>query len=180
MLRKEFALFIIAIVLSGCEGREEVSGTPKYWGGYERERVYSLKSDVFLIQLSSSGKYALVPEDSRKSKIRKYFSRPTSLEEYRQGKEPVMVEGIAYQVPVEVIGIVEAGATIKPVRVEKLVSSNWFFGWGEYLRIYAILSSQDYRDLEVDIEDISNREFGGGKACCRNHTPSDEYLQYEP
>ncbi|MCG8088020.1 MAG: hypothetical protein AB2689_01505 [Candidatus Thiodiazotropha taylori] len=145
-----------------------------------REKVYSLKSEVFLIRMSGSGEYALVPEDSRESTIRKYFSRPSSLKEYRQGKEPVMVEGIAYHIPVEVVGIVEAGATIKPVRVEKLASPSWFFGSGDYLRIYAILTSQDFRALEVDIEDISGRDFGDGKVCCRNHTPSEEYLQYEP
>ncbi len=178
MQRKDYALFLIVIVLSGCEARQEVSEVPEYWGGYEREKNYSLKHDVFLIRLSGSGEYALVPEGSRKSEIRKHFNRPASLEEYRQGKEPIMVEGIAYQVPVEVVGIVEAGATIKPVRVEKLTSSSWFFGSGEYLRIYASLTSKNYRALEVDIEDISVRNFGGGKVCCLNHAPSKEYLQF--
>ena len=120
--------------------------------------------------------YALVPEGKYSGKVRRHYNRPSSIEEFKNGKLVISNE-IAYQIPIEVITVIEKGSILEPEKVVKFNKFTWFFGEAEFIRIFGRLNGNKYNNLLIDFEDISVRNFGGKESCCRSHSPNSDLLE---
>jgi len=180
MLRTNTVLVIAALVggLTACDQSKDVSDESTAWGNYERGAKYITKRDLFLIKIGQDEpKYALVPEGSFKGKVRHLYPRPESVEDYLETKKINYEKYIAYNLPIEVVGIIKAGSVLAAEKVEYFQETSWFFGTAEYYRVYGRLDIPNFSKYLVDLEDVSNRNFGGTSSCCRNHSPLEGVLE---
>ena len=176
--RKFLCVLTATVLTGGCDKVVDVSDTSAGWGTYKRDTAYKLRQDVFLLKVDSDrAQYALVPEGRYKGKVRKLYPRPVSVKEYHRSKEIVYKEYIAYNTPVEVVSVIRSGSVVKPVKLKYFNISSWFFGTAEFYRVYGRLEIPEFDALEVDLEDLSSRDFGCKPSCCRNHAPNPELLE---
>lgn len=132
------------------------------WGGYKPGSVYSLKTYVFMLQLSSDNRawYAASPEgkyDLIKDNTSRFYSVPFSIEEYRESQEGSLkiVSGRRYHLNTQVIGILKRGTRILCKKIEKEVSFSMFFGLRRSITVFAEILDGPYSGNVIDISDLS-------------------------
>ncbi|MCP4553645.1 MAG: hypothetical protein GY834_16750 [Bacteroidetes bacterium] len=156
---KLITTILIAIALCGCSGvsQEDITSELKFWGGYKYGDTYTLRENIFLLNIILDGQtyYALSPEGGFK-KIDRYYSVPMSIKDYKDGHiAKNTVTGRYYQARTEVIDFVKKGTSIECVKLLKKLSKSWFFGETARIVVFAKIIDGPHAGLEVDLSDIS-------------------------
>jgi len=125
------------------EFNNDVTNKQKYWGGYEKDRVYELLKDVFLQveqdrwgEEDYSTKHVLATPE-----IINYYNSPPSVTVYRAHPK---------RYP-NVIGVVSSGTKI---RCTKLLHHGDLL-WGSIIVYFAEILDGPFKGYLVEIDDIS-------------------------
>lgn len=159
------ASVLATAMLSGCEriSKVDASNSTELWGGYAAQAIYRVKEDIFLVKLDDDWeghRYALSPE-GRFRHPNRFYSVPISVEQYKQKRGQISreetISGAAYQVPTTVIGVVEAGARIRCIKLLKYYQWTWFFGEARWTMVFAEILDGQYAGTLTDVTDLSVR-----------------------
>ena len=138
--------------------RHDVSDNTVAWSPLEKDIIYQVNIDVFLMEVGCCGnepiRNALVP--SRADKRGGYYSSPNSISEYLA--DPVNASrrkseyGGYHQM--KVLGIVKAGTELKPHKIIRNSGYSWWGGGYSSDYKYAKILTGEFTGNIVDIQDV--------------------------
>ena len=147
---QQFGEAYLKFVLNPFPCTKDVSSKTRSWGGYEKDAVYALLFDVYLLKFDSrpNSSYAFsIPSILRDcTRCAALYSVPP-FEEYNENKK-YRQQGFLYYP--EITGIVKAGTMIKCIRTEK--SGNLY---GNIVTVYANILDGPFEGIEVKMSDVS-------------------------
>ena len=166
-MKKALAGLIYGLaLLCGCSKIEgtKLGDADQLWGGYERNAVYKLQADVFLLKLSepyenASIEFSLTPEASFRAKANVYGA-PDSIRAYLEDGEASVQPstGRGYVGTSSVAGVVASGTRIRATEAIRYRVWSWFFGAANHVVVYAEILDGEYKGARVDIQDLSDTE----------------------
>ena len=153
-----YLITIFVILLSGCVNLSIDSTNDKdMWKPFDRDAVYYLKSDLFLLRVSSGkepARLALVPP-STQDRGSGFYSSPTSINSYL--KDPVEASKIKTDngfFKINIVGIVRKNTMLKPSMIKNNIGWNLWFGKDNYATRYFTILEGQFANKQVDIEDL--------------------------
>ena len=168
---------ISLFMLSGCSYYLEVAYNPlpytkdvsedkSKWGGYDKDAVYELEYDVYLLEKEQKklGKYfaLAVPLEMKDCLSCVAFYHDPSFDQYKWNKDYYEKRGQHYM---DILGIVEKGTAIQCTRFIERGDLNF----GD-VDIYAEILEGKYKGYDVTINSIS----------CYNDCNMGRVLKYRP
>lgn len=169
-------LLAITLLQTGCVNFRWTYG-PKsnLWGGYEPDKTYILKRDVFvmvvdgglagkkptLFPLYGEARLALVPEEDFQwpGKRGRQNSAPSSVEAFNrdpEGASRTALSGKNTTYSIEVFGVATNGTRLLLTHIERNRGLNWWFGTHDELTPFATILDGPLEGLAVDITDLSD------------------------
>ena len=120
---------------------KDITQKDQYWGGYERDQIYELVTDVFLeLEEDWSKRLMLVPP-ARIERRAPLWSAPQTIAEYKSNQQNWP----------QVVGIVNTGTRIRCTKLRKYGS----LLWGSSIYVFAEILDGPHKGKTVDIDDIS-------------------------
>lgn len=160
---------ILAVLLStGCSSvkDEQLLDGDLRWGAYSRNKIFEIRTDVFLLQLSEPYgnepvKFSLTPEASYRERSSVYGA-PDSIRKYLEHGEVGVSPstGSRYHGTSTVKGVAVAGTKFVVVDAIEYHFWNWFLGSASRVVVYADILDGDFKRFRVDIQDLSSHK------CC--------------
>ncbi len=169
-------LLAFALLQTGCVNFRWTYGTEsKLWGGYEPDRTYTLKRDVFvmvvddglagkkpaLFPLCGKTRLALAPEKDFQwpGKRGRHHTAPSSVEAYYLDPEGVSCVPLSgtNTFRIEIVGVATNGTRLRLTHIERNRGLNWFYGTHDDLTPLASILDGPFKGREVDIADVSDR-----------------------
>lgn len=167
---------MLCLGLIGCELNSDVSGQTHLWGGYERDKIYRINFDVFLMQNPSlawfSGEEALVPPSGVKMPSAGKYTAPYSVHFYRTGKHlpneigryPSLSKShdfgpdqfIVDWTQSKVLGVVEKGTRLRASSVKMKRQWSPFYGFTSIVSVFGEIIDGEFAGLEANLSGLSS------------------------